>query len=280
MTPLRQRMLQDLQLHGYAEKTQQSYVAAVKALAGYHNRSPDQLNQEQVREYFLNLIDKKKAARSTVTQQLCGIKFFYEKTLGKKFEIFELVRPKRRKKLPLVLSQKEIREILSLVRRPVARALLTTIYSCGLRLSEGTHLKAADIDLQRRRVRVVNAKRGKDRDVPLADRTAEMLHAQIEKSGWSKWLFPSTGQGRHYSNSALLKIFKAALRQSSVRKNATIHTLRHSYATHLIEHGVDLPTLQKLLGHSSPRTTFIYTHVTHRHVENIEKTINLVMDNI
>jgi site-specific recombinase XerD len=106
MTPLRQRLIQDLQLHGYADKTQQSYVAAVKALAGYHKRSPDQLNQEQVREYFLNLIDKKKAARSTVTQQLCGIKFFYEKTLCKKFEIFELVRPKRRNRKEPTFKQR------------------------------------------------------------------------------------------------------------------------------------------------------------------------------
>lgn len=280
MTPLRQRMIQDLQLHGYAEKTQQSYVAAVKALAGYHNRSPEQLNQEQVREYFLNLIEKKKAAKSTVTQQLCGIKFFYEKTLGKKFEVFNLVRPKRRKKLPLVLSQQEIRQILGLVRREIARTLLTTIYSCGLRLSEGTQLRSSDIDLHRRRVRVVNAKRGKDREVPLADRTAKMLNAHIAKNQWSQWLFPSTGQGRHYSNSALQKIFKAVVRESGVRKDATIHSLRHSYATHLIENGVDLPTLQRLLGHSSPRTTLIYTHVTNRHVEDIEKAINRVMDNL
>jgi integrase/recombinase XerD len=280
MTPLRQRMIQDLQLHGYAEKTQQSYVAAVKSLAGYYNRSPDQLNQEQVRKYFLNLIENKKAAKSTVTQQLCGIKFFYEKTLGKKFEVFDLVRPKRRKKLPLVLSQKEIRQILNLVRREVARTLLTTIYCCGLRLSEGTHLNVADIDLDRRRVRVVNAKRGKDREIPLADRTAKMLHAHIVKHGQSQWLFPSTGQQRHYSNGAVQKIFRAAVRQSNVLKKATIHTLRHSYATHLMEHGVDLPTLQRLLGHSSPKTTLIYTHVTHRHVEYIEETINRVMEKL
>jgi len=156
-------MIQDLQLHGYAETTQKSYVAAVKALAGYYHRSPDQLDQEQVREYFLNLIEKKKAAKSTVTQQLCGIKFFYENTLGKKFGVLNLVRPKRRKKLPTVLSQQEIRQILGLVRKEMAQTLLTTIYCCGLRLSEGTHLKVADIDLQRRRLRVVNTKRGKDR---------------------------------------------------------------------------------------------------------------------
>jgi site-specific recombinase XerD len=273
-------MLQDLQLHGYAEKTQESYIAAVKALAGYYNRSPDQLDQEQIREYFLNLIEKKKAAKSTVTQHLCGIKFFYEKTLGKKFGILDLVRPKRRKKLPLVLSQQEIRQILHLVRKDIARTLLATIYCCGLRLSEGTHLKVADVDPQRRRVRVVNPKRGKDREVPLANRTIEMLHAHVAKYCRTQWLFPSRRESVHYSNSALQKTFKSAVRQSGILKQATIHTLRHSYATHLIEHGVDLPTLQRLLGHSSPKTTFIYTHLTHRHEQHIEKTINRIMDKL
>lgn len=280
MTPLRQRMIQDLRLHGYAEKTQESYIAAVKALAGYHNRSPDQLDQEQVREYFLNLIEKKKAAKSTVTQHLCGIKFFYENTLGKTFGVLDLVRPKRRKKLPVVLSQEEIRRILGLVRKDIVRTLLTTIYCCGLRLSEGTHLKVVDIDLQRRRVRVVNPKRGKDREVPLANRTIRMLYAHIAAHCRTQWLFPSIRPDAHYSNGALQKTFKAAVRHSGIRKQATIHTLRHSYATHLIENGVDLPTLQRLLGHSSPRTTFIYTHLTQRHVQHIEETINRVMNRL
>jgi integrase/recombinase XerD len=280
MTPLRQRMIQDLQLHGYAERTQESYISAVKSLSKYFNRRPDQLSQEDIRKYFLHLIEEKKAAKSTITIQLCGIKFFYQKTLGRRWNIFGLVRPKRRKKLPVVLSLPEIRQILEHIRNKVARTLLVTIYSCGLRLSEGTHLKVADIDGDRQLLRVDNGKGGKDRDVPIADRTLQLLRVHMQKHQHGMWLFPASRSERHFSNATLQKAFKSALRQSEVSKDASIHTLRHSYATHLLEHGVQLPVIQKLLGHRSQSTTIRYTHMTQGQVSTLKVVLNNVMDKL
>lgn len=273
-------MIQDLQLHGYAERTQESYISAVKSLSKYFNRRPDQLSQEDIRKYFLHLIEEKKAAKSTITIQLCGIKFFYQKTLGRRWNIFGLVRPKRRKKLPVVLSLPEIRQILEHIRNKVARTLLVTIYSCGLRLSEGTHLKVADIDGDRQLLRVDNGKGGKDRDVPIADRTLQLLRVHMQKHQHGMWLFPASRSERHFSNATLQKAFKSALRQSEVSKDASIHTLRHSYATHLLEHGVQLPVIQKLLGHRSQSTTIRYTHMTQGQVSTLKVVLNNVMDKL
>lgn len=273
-------MQQDLKLHGYADRTQESYISTVKALARYYNRSPDQLDQEQVREFFLHLIEEKQSSKSTVTIHLCGIKFFYEKTLGRQWNVFDLIRPKQRKKLPVVLSQTEIKKILAQVKKDVARTLLCIIYSCGLRLSEGTRLKPGDIDTSRMQVRVDNGKGGKDRDVPLPNRTHAILKRYMRDYPPKRWLFPASRTNGHFLNSTLQKTFRLALRQTDIQKKASIHSLRHSYATHLLEHGVDLPSIQKLLGHSSLSTTLRYTHLTERRIASVNVTINHIMDRL
>jgi integrase/recombinase XerD len=278
MTPLRQRMMEDLKLHGYAERTQQSYVSAVKALASYFGRSPDQLTPDHIRQYFLYLIEEKKAAQSTVTIYLSGIKFFYETTLSRRWTIFDLVRPKRRKTLPIVLSLDEIRQVLGHVRSTVARTALTVIYSCGLRLSEGTHLKLADVDADRMLIRVDNGKGGKDRDVPMAKRTVQMLRDYTDQHHPTTWLFPASKSDGHIPNATLQKVFKLALYQSRVVKKASIHSLRHSYATHLLERGVPLSAIQKILGHRSASTTVRYTHLTQRGLDSLQVTLNHLME--
>lgn len=161
MTELRRRMIQDMELRGFSPKTRKAYVDAVKGLAAFHHRSPDKLGDEEIRQFFLHLVSERHAARSTVTIYLCGIKFFYEKTLGRELPVMNLVRPRKRVKLPVVLSTSETKELLEQVRHPAYRMALTMIYSCGLRLSEGVHLKVADIDGQRMLVRVENGKGGK-----------------------------------------------------------------------------------------------------------------------
>jgi len=277
MTQLRQRMIQDLKLRGFAEKTQQSYVAAVRALAGYYKTSPDLLSQEQVRRFFLYLIDEKKAAKSTVTIHLTGIKFFYERTLGRKWTVFNLVRPRRRKKLPVVLTLEEIHHILSFVRNPAARMALTVIYSCGLRLSEGAMLKIGDIDSKRMVVRVTDGKGGKDREALLPDRTLAILRDYFRQQRPTDWLFAAPRSNGHIPTATLQKIFKLALVQSQISKKVSIHSLRHSYATHLMENGVPLTTIQKLLGHTSSTTTMRYTHLTLQGKINVKQVINDVM---
>jgi len=169
MTELRRRMLEDLQLAGYTPKTQKSYIDAVRGLAKHNKRSPDQLSEEEVRCFFLHLVNVRKAARATITIYLCGIKFFYETTLKRTWNIFDLVRPKHVKKLHVVLSGDEVRTILSSIRKPVARVALTLIYSCGLRVSEAAKLRIEDIDSERSLLWVRNGKGGKDRSVPLSE---------------------------------------------------------------------------------------------------------------
>jgi integrase/recombinase XerD len=278
MTELRRRMIQDIQLHGYAERTQESYVDAVRGLAKFHRRSPDRLTDEEIREFFLHLINKKKSAFSTVTIYLCGIKFFYETTLSRKLPVFDLIRPQKRKKLPLVLTQDEAIRILSLVRHPVGRMCLTTIYSCGLRLSEGTHLQVSDVDSSRMLIRVRNGKGGKDRYVPLPERILEHLRAYFRIFRPKLWLFPAKRSESPFPEASLQKMFKAAVRQSGTGKNASVHTLRHSYATHLLENGTDLRVIQSLLGHNSPLTTAVYTHLTRKTMETLYGTVNRLME--
>ena len=170
MTALRRRMLEDLQLRGLAPRTQQCDLEAVKHLTQYYRRAPDQMSEEELRQYFLFLINDKKVAESTWRVHLYGIRFFYERTLKRPWPVFNLVRPRKTQKLPVVLSLWEVRSLLALVKNPKARMCLRLIYACGLRLTEGTQLQVSDIDAQRMLVRVHQGKGGKDRLVPLAPR--------------------------------------------------------------------------------------------------------------
>lgn len=261
MTELRRRMIADLQLAGYSGKTQQSYLMAVRGLAKHYMRSPDQLSQEEVRQFFLHLINERKAAYSTVKIYLYGIKFFFEKTLQRQWAFFDLVRPAKRQKLPVVLSQPEVRTILRGIRKPVIQMALRLIYHCGLRVSEAARLTVADIDWDRRLVWVRGGKGGKDRSVPLSARMLVALVNYRHRFGCRQWLFPA-GNGGHLAICTLQRAFRQAVLNSGVEKRASVHTLRHSFATHLLERGVDLRVIQQLLGHQCLQTTTIYTHLT------------------
>jgi site-specific recombinase XerD len=276
MTPLRQRMIEDMQLHGLSQRTQQSYVGAVKGLADFYNRSPAELGEEELRQFFLHLIETRKVAKSTVTVYLSGIKFFCEKTLGRKMPILELVRPKRRRKLPCVLTIEEIKSILAGVRAARIKMLLVMAYSCGLRLSEACHLKAGDVDLARRQLKVTG-KGGKDRYVPLAKRTDELLQAYLKNHTPTPWLFTAKLRSGPCPTGTVQKTFKAALRLTDIDKPATVHTLRHSYATHLLENGIDIRIIQAALGHKHPSTTMVYAHLTSNSVATYSKVVDAIM---
>ena len=271
MTPLRQRMIQDMQLRGFSARTQECYAAAVGQLAQHFHTSPDQLTEEHLRQYFLYLANEKKVARATATIALCGIKFFYEQTVQRQWPTLQLIRPAREKKLPVVLSREEVRRALGAVRIPVYRACLTTIYAGGLRLLEGAHLQVPDIDSARMLFHI-HGKGKKDRYVPLPEPTLQMLRAYWRTHRSPLWLFPApTRHGLKHSlahnggpvtRSSLQSAFRAALKRCGIVKRAHVHTLRHSYATHLLEAGVNLRIIQDNLGHGSARTTQIYTHLT------------------
>lgn len=268
MTALRRRMIEDLTLQGYAANTIRAYVRAVAQLARFYGRSPDALSEDEVRGYLVRLATVRQVSRSTHKIALCAIKLFYERTLRREWTIFDVARPKKERKLPLVLSRDEVWKALGAVRIPTYRVCLITIYSCGLRLREGTELAVSNVD-GARKVLKVPGKGGKERQVPLPDATLELLRSHWLTHRDPAWLFPrprrphdATGPALAISGDALQKAFTRAVTQSGIRKKAHIHTLRHSYATHLLEAGVNLRLIQEYLGHSSSRTTELYTHLT------------------
>jgi len=286
MTPLRQRMTEDMQLAGYSSKTQLAYVSAVRRLFAHFDCKPSQLSEEQLREYFLYLTNERKVSRPTVKIALCGIKFFFERTLKREWTTLEFARPRREKRLPVVLSREEVRRILAQVHTPVYRACLKTIYSCGLRLREGSRLQVADIDSGRMALHI-HGKGGKDRYVPLPDRTLELLREFWQTHRRQPWVFPATrcgieiGAATHpLTDSSLQRAFKCALAAAGICKRAHIHSLRHSYATHLLEAGVNLRIIQENLGHNSARTTQIYTHLTAQARAAVMDPLNTLMKDL
>lgn len=279
MTALRQKMIEDMQLHGFAERTQKSYMQAVRQLAEYYNKPPDQISEEDLRQYFLYLKNVKKVSRSTITLALCGIKFLYERSLQRQWATLALVRLQREKKLPVVLSVEEVRQILDRVRLWRYRVCLGTIYACGLRLQEGLHLQVSHIDEARWMVHVCHGKGGKDRYVPLPQPVLEMLRQYWGSHRDPVWIFPSSHQSVKgpMDASGLQLAFHAALLSSGIQKPASVHTLRHSYATHLLEAGLNLRIIQTYLGHTSPNTTAIYTHLTQPSEEIAVQAINHIV---
>ena len=270
MTPLRQRMIEDLQLRGLSERTQEMYVRAVRQLAEHYHKTPERITEEELRHYFLSLKNVQHYSRSATTIALCGIKFFSEQTLKREWTTLTFVRPPREQKLPVILSPEEVRTILAHLKLLRYRVCLTTIYSCGLRLQEGTHLQVPDIDSARMLVHVRCGKGAKDRYVPLPQRTLELLRHYWTTHRHPVWLFPAPGRSglgmatasTPMPRNSVQDAFRTALTASGCHKRASVHTLRHSYATHLLEAGVNLRLIQDYLGHDSPTTTALYTHLT------------------
>ncbi|MFZ2444733.1 MAG: site-specific integrase, partial [Syntrophobacteraceae bacterium] len=283
--------IEDLQLRGLGVVTQHRYVRAVRLLAEHFQKSPDKITEEELRDYFLYVKNVKKWSRSTSTIALCGIKFFYENTIKRDWPILDFVRAERQKKLPVILSPDEVRRILSNVRLLRYRVCLATIYSCGLRLQEGTHLQVRDIDSARGLIHIHAGKGNKDRYVPLPQRTLHLLREQWKAHRCPTWLFPAperkrknvpatTKEPEPMPRSTVWFVFKNALKKSKINKNACVHTLRHSYATHLLEAGVNLRLIQEYLGHRSPTTTSIYTHLTAKTIDAASQSINELMNDL
>ena len=265
------RLATDLRLAGKAERTVEAYTGAVRRFMKVSGMTClAEVCEDDLRSYLLGLVEQK-VARGTFSINLCGVKFFFQTTLGREWTIFDLARPKYDKKLPVVLSRDEVWRILDAVTIPVYRACLITIYSCGLRLLEGATLSIPQIDSARMQLHI-SGKGGRDRYVPLAQGTLHMLREHWKTHQSPIWLFPApTRKGLKHSiatdagsvhRSSLQGAFCRARDKAGIRKKAHVHTLRHSYATHLLEDGVNLRLIQSFLGHSSARTTQVYTHLT------------------
>jgi len=278
-------MIEDLQLRGYSESTQKVYVDSVRQLCEHYDKTPGRITEEDLRQYFLYGKNEKKWSRSTSTIALCGIKFFYENTLQRPWPTLLFIRPGQAKKLPVVLSCEEVRRILANIRMLRYRVCLSTIYSCGLRLSEGINLRLEDIDSARGVIAVRNSKGNKDREVPLPEKTLELLKEHWKSHRNKALLFPSAARDDAnistaqdpFSKSSVQSAFRSAVKSARINKKATVHSLRHSWATHLLEAGVNLRLIQVWLGHKSPSTTSIYTHLTEKAKTMAIKTINELM---
>ncbi len=284
MTPLRRRMLDDMQLRGFAPSTQRCYVRAVQRFAQHFGKSPDQITEEELRQYFLYLHNDKQVARSTATIALCAIKFFYEQTVQRTWPALQLIRPPKAHTLPVVLSVDEVQRVLGAVRFPHYRVCLTTIYACGLRLREGVHLQVPQIDSARLLLHIQRAKGGKDRYVPLPPRVLALLRTHWLTHHHPRWLFPARGPGSvvvaPMAAEGLGRAFRAAVAACGIQKPATVHTLRHSWATHLLEAGVNLRVIQAWLGHASPTTTALYTHLTRKTEARATEVINQLLEGV
>ena len=261
MTPLRRRMIEDMILRNFTPSTINAYVRYVARFARHYNTSPERLGPDQVRAYLLYLIQEKKIAPSYSTQILSALRFLYGVTLRKDEVLKGIVYPKRSRKLPVVLSLDEAAQFLGAVTKLRDLALLMTAYGAGLRVSEIPRLRVEDIDSQRMVIRVRQAKGRKDRYVMLSPRLLKVLRAYWKAVRPRDILFPGAVPDRPISTGSVRHACQRARQAAGLAKNVTVHTLRHSFATHLLEAGTDLRTIQVLLGHRSFSTTARYVHV-------------------
>ena len=276
MTPLRQRMIHELELHRKSPNTIEAYVTAVAQLAQHYGRSPDGIAVDEIRDFLHHLITVRKVAYSTCNQKLAGIQFFYHHVLGQ--EEFSLRVPaKRSGRLPEPLSRNEIAKLFEVTNNLKHRVLLMTVYGGGLRVSEVVQLRPQDIHSERMLIRVNQGKGHKDRYTLLSARLLEELRAYWRQYRPQQgWLFPGGNGKGSLSADAAKRIFYAAKERAGIVHGHGIHCLRHSFATHLMEAGVPLPTIQRLMGHASLNSTAKYLHVTSQHLDGVHSPLDLL----
>jgi integrase/recombinase XerD len=264
MTPLRQRMLDALVLRGLAERTQDAYVEAVARLALHYRRSPDALSAEQVQQYLLHLLRERKLARSSVNQYGCAFRFFYGTVLERDGDAFVIPLAPAPQRLPEILSRDELARLFAAARHPLSRTFLMVAYGTGLRLSELSHLRVSDIDSHTDRmcIRVQQGKGAKDRYVPLSGDVLQVLRAWWRHAHPREWVFGGPNDASQpVKRGTAQRWYRSTCAHAGITKHGGIHTLRHCYATHLLEAGVDLHSLQQWLGHNHISTTMRYLHL-------------------
>jgi integrase/recombinase XerD len=263
----------ELKTRKYSQKTIGAYMHYNKEFLDFTGKTPENIENEDVKSYLLYLIEEKDASASTLNIAINALKFYYGKILKKDF-IYTVKRPKKDKRLPVVLSRDEVSRLFSVVENPKHRLILMLTYSSGLRVSEVVKLKPGDIDMERKMLHIRGGKGRKDRYTILADSLLEEIEEYKVTYKPDKWLFTGQNPDKHISVRTVQAIFEKAVRKAGIKKDVTVHTLRHSFATHLIENGIDIRYVQELLGHKSLKTTEIYTHVSTRYIENIKSPLD------
>jgi site-specific recombinase XerD len=275
-----------LQINGKSRATQKAYARAVRMLIEHFDKEPDQISEEELRDYFLYRRNDCQWASNTLKICYSGIRFFYEHVVQREWHIFQILKAQKEKRLPCILSREEVYSVLGRVRTFHNRAFLTTVYSCGLRLQEGLHLEVSDIDKDRMMIHVHRGKGAIDRYVPLPEETLHMLRRYWATHRHPRLIFPALGRGQKLRNNTenpmAISSVQGALRQAKKavgikKRRVSVHTLRHSYATHLLESGVNLRVIQRYLGHAQLETTMIYLHLTQKGQEDAFSVINDLM---
>lgn len=278
MTPLRQQMTDAMRLRGFAVRTQEAYLAAVAALARHYRVSPERLSGEQLQRYLLYLIDEKKLAYASVNQAACAFRFLYQGVLKRTAAQLDIPMAKVPKRLPQILSRDEVSRLIGAATTLRGRTLLTTTYAAGLRVSEVCALQLADIESapDRMCLKVRQGKGGQDRYTLLSPRLLEALRFYWHACHPRHWLFPNASGTAPIDAKTAQRIYCAARDGAGIVREGGIHTLRHCFATHLLEAGVDLPTLQRLLGHHHLSTTMRYLHLAHSHLTGTTSPLELL----
>jgi len=278
MGKLREQMKMDLKLKGYSPKTQAAYLGYMKKFVRYFGRSPAKMGEEEIREYLYHLVTERDLGDSSINSAYSALKFFYKTTLCRDWNVAKIPRRKTEKRLPVVLDGSEIKQLLAVTTNLKHRALLMTTYSAGLRVSETAHLKVCDVDSKRMQLRIAQGKGKKDRYALLSPVTLNLLRDYWRQYRPFSWLFPGRLPESPISTRSIQKVFKDAKRKAGIKKPATVHTLRHSFATHLLEAGTDIYRVQKLMGHTSPKTTTIYIHLRRQDLLKVISPLDSLMD--
>ena len=274
MGTLRDQMLMDLQLSGAKPRTQETYLREVENLAKYFKRSPAELGEAELKKYMLYMINERHLSEGTFRFYVAGLKFLYRTTLKREWPVEKIKHPRSKRKLPMVLDLSEVESLFAVTTNLKHKAMLMITYSSGLRVNETARLTLADIDSKRMTVKVSNGKGSKDRYSILSRTTLECLRQYWIKYRPAKWLFEGQKKGSHISMSSIQQLFQKARKRAGITKPASVHTLRHSFATHLIEAGTSLHHVQLLLGHRSPTTTTIYLHVSRLNLAQVTSPLD------
>jgi site-specific recombinase XerD len=274
MGKLRDQMLVDLQLCGAKPRTQEAYLREAGNLAKYFNRSPAELGEQELKEYLLYLMKERHLSEGTFRFYVAGLKFLYRITLKREWPVEKIKHPRAKSKLPIVLDLSEVESLFAVTRNLKHRAMLMITYSSGLRVSETARLKLIDIDSKRMTVKISQGKGGRDRYSILSQTTLEHLRQYWKKYRPKEWLFEGQKKDDHITLSTIQSVFRAAKKRAHITKPASIHTLRHSFATHLIEAGTSLHHVQLLLGHRSPTTTTVYLHVSRLNLSQVSSPLD------
>jgi integrase/recombinase XerD len=262
MTPLRRRMIEDMQVRNFSPHTQNSYVQQVSLFARHFSKSPEELGPDEIRSYQVYLTNERKLTPSSILIAIAALRFLYKVTLHKDWSLEEIIpAPKKPQKLPIVLSPEEVLQFLSCVQSIKHRTILTICYAAGLRISEAISLKVADIDNKRMVIRVEQGKGQKDRYVMLSPKLLKVLRAWWPVEKPKQWLFPGDRVGSHITKDSVEQACQKARQRCGIPKPITPHSLRHCFATHLVESGTDVRTIQLLLGHRSLATTARYLRI-------------------